>query len=106
MDPVPVLLDHMTVELMDGEFSSLPPGIHGTTPPGTHTRHSQVSEVLEELGFIDLANTVPADGNEVSTDPMGVEEEHRAEGPYGKRTQERVGLDVTLQEIVEISGQR
>jgi hypothetical protein len=96
MDPVPVLLNHVTVELVGRELGCLPPGIHGTAPPGTHTGHSQVSEVLEELGFIDLANTVPADGDEVSADPVGVEEEHGAEGPYGEGTQEGVGLDVAL----------
>lgn len=106
MDPVPVLLNHVTIELVHRELSSFPPGIHGTAPPGTHTGHSQVSEVLEELGFIDLADTVPANGDKVSADPVGVEEEHGAKGPYSEGTQEGVGLDVTLQEIVEVSGQR
>ena len=78
VDPVSVLLDDVSVELVHSEFSAFPPCVHCTSPPGTHTSHSQVAEVLEELSFIDLADSVPSDWDEVSADTVGVQEEHRA----------------------------
>lgn len=104
MNPVPVLLNHVTIELIDRELSRLPPGIYSETPPGSHTCNTQVPEVLEELGFIDLADSKPANGDEVSANPVGVEEEHGTKSPDGKGTQEGVGLQVALQEVVKVSG--
>jgi hypothetical protein len=57
------------------EASTLPPGVGRETPPGSHSRHSQHSEVLVELRFVDLADAVSADGDEVAGDAVGVEEE-------------------------------
>lgn len=103
MDPVSVLLDDMAVELVHCEFCAFPPGINCSAPPGSNTCHTQVSEVLEELSFVDFADSVAADGDEMSRYAMRVEEEHGAECPYGKRTQEGVGLEITLYEIIKIS---
>jgi hypothetical protein len=76
MDPVSVLLHHVPVELVGGKLSDFPPCVDGSSPPGANTRHSQVAEVLEELRFIDLADAVPSDWNEVAADSVGVEQEH------------------------------
>lgn len=103
VDPVPVLLDDMAVELVHREFCAFPPGVNSSTPPSSNTRHTQVSEVLEELSFVDFADSVAADGNEMPRYAMRVEEEHGAESPYSERTQEGVRLEITLYEIIKIS---
>lgn len=105
MDPVPVLLHNMPVELVDCEASALPPGVGRESPPGSHSRHSQHSEVLVELRFVDLADTVSADGDEVAGDAVGVEEEEGAEGPDAEGAEEGVGLEVALEEVVEVTGE-
>lgn len=105
MDPVSVLLDDVAVELVHCEFCAFPPCVNRSTPPCSNTCHAQVSEVLEELSFVDFADSVAADGDEVPRYAMGVEEEHGAECPYGERTQEGVGLEITLYEIIKISSE-
>lgn len=105
MDPVPVLLDDVTVELVHCEFCAFPPCVDRSTPPCSNTCHAQVSEVLEELSFVNFADSVAANRDEVPRYTMCVEEEHGAECPYGKRTQECVGLEITLNEIIKISSE-
>lgn len=84
MDPVPVLLNDVAVELVDSELGAFPPGIDSSSPPGPNSHHSQVAEVLEELGFIHLPDSEPSDRNQVPAHAVGVEEEHGAQCPYGK----------------------
>lgn len=106
VDPVSVLLDDVAVELVHCEFRAFPPGVDRSAPPGSDAGHAEVPEVLEELSFVDLADSVAADWDEMPRYAMRVEEEHGAERPNGKRAQEGVGLEIALYEIIEISGKR
>jgi len=105
MDPVSVLLDDVAIEFVDCEFRAFPPCVHRSAPPGSHARHSHVPEVLEELGFVDFADSVSSNGDEMARDAVGVEEEHGAERPDTERAEEGVGLEIALDEIIEVSGQ-
>lgn len=65
MDPVSVLLDDMAVELVHCEFSAFPPCVNSSAPPGCNASNAQVPEVLEELSFVDFADSVAADWDEM-----------------------------------------
>ncbi len=54
MDPTPVLLNDVTVELMSRESRTLPPSVKSGEPPASHSCHSDPSKVLVELGLVDF----------------------------------------------------
>jgi hypothetical protein len=76
MNPVSILLDNVPVKLVHCEFSDLPLGVDGSSPPCGDACNSHEAKVLIELGFIDFADPVSSHRYEVSAYSMSIKEEH------------------------------
>ena len=84
MDPIAVLLNNVPVKFVGCESCELPPSVSGSEPPGPSSDNSQVAKVLEELGFVDLSDSVSSNRDEMSHNSVSIEEEHGAKCPYCK----------------------
>jgi len=74
VDPVSVLLQHVSVELVNHEAGGLPPGVGNEADPAHHTSHSHPTEVLVELSFVDLSDTETTHWDQSTPDTLGSKE--------------------------------
>lgn len=75
-EPVSVLLNDVSVELMGCEAGDFPPGVGCEAEVGACSCYSDPPEVLIELCFVDFFDSEPADGDESAGDALCGEEEH------------------------------
>ena len=105
MDPVSVLHDNVTVKFVQEEFCGFYFSVNCSQKQKSGSSDSRNSEVLEKLSLTDFPDTESSDWQQVS-DPCeyceqcaGIEEE------YGTGSWEGVGLEISLEEIIPISGE-
>lgn len=104
MNPVSVLLDDMSVELVDCESSDLPPGVRRKTEISPSSSYSSPPEVLVELGFINLSDSIAAHWDQSAADALACKEEHGTDDPDSKGPWECKSFDISLKKVVEVPG--
>lgn len=104
MNPVSVLLNHVPIELVHRKASSLPPSIGHKSHPCEHTSHTNPTEVLVKLSFVDFADTITSNGYESTSDSLSGEQKQCGETPGSNRSRECVSIYISLKEIIEVSG--